>query len=441
MNKSGKGLSRRSLLQGMVTGSVLSLTGRLEADINIESLKPPSGTPADKLAQDEQYWRTIATYYDATKGIVNLEHGYWGKMARPVQDYYIAATRMVNAQNSYYARKDYKKDQQESIRRVATALGVKEDEIVLTRNATEAIHNLIRQYQGLEPGDTVLFGDVDYPSFKVTMKWLEQAHNIKAIQLDLPKRASQQELLAHYKKAFDDNPRLKLILLTHVSNQHGMIFPVREITEEARHRGIDVICDSAQSWGLIDFKMSDINVDWAGFNLHKWIGSPLGVGALYMRRGTLKKIAPYPGETDPENTNASVRVHTATSNFAAMLSIPVALDFHQAIGGENKEARLNYLRNLWVSEAEQMPHLEVLGGKDEASRTGMASLRFKGSTSVEDATLLQQKLEKDYGIFTVIRKGLSSGACVRVTPQIFNSPDQIGQLVEALKKVRKSING
>ena len=52
----------------------------------------------------------MGSYYDRTEGTVNLEHGYWGKMARPVQRAYLDATRMVNAQNSFYARKDYGAD-------------------------------------------------------------------------------------------------------------------------------------------------------------------------------------------------------------------------------------------------------------------------------------------------------------------------------------------
>ena len=211
--------------------------------------------------------------------------------------------------------------------------------------------------------------------------------------------------------------------------------PVAEIASQAKSRGIDVICDSAQSWGLLDFKVSDLNVDWAGFNLHKWIGSPIGVGALYMKRGSLNKIAPYPGESDPENSHASTRVHMATSNFASILTIPDAIDFHESIGGQNKESRLRYLRQLWTDEAESMSHIELLGGSDEESWTGMGSFRLQARNSVADARELQQRLENDFGIFTVIRVGLASGSCVRITPQVFTSPDEISKLVDAMKKL------
>jgi selenocysteine lyase/cysteine desulfurase len=396
---------------------------------------PPESTPPSVLARDEAFWSEVATHYDRTEGIVNLENGYWGKMAHPVQDAYIDATRMVNAQNSFYARKQFDADEMESVRRVASALGVHDDEIVLTRNATEAIHNLIRQYRSLSASDAILYADLDYPHFKTAMRWLDGARGARPVELVIPPRANQAQIFALYRDAFDKNPDLKLMLLMHVSNQHGLVLPVARIAKEARERGIDVICDAAQSWGLLNYQLPSLQVDWAGFNLHKWIGTPVGVGALYMRRGSLQKVAPYPGESDPEDTLVSTRVHVGTTNFAAVLAIPHALDFHEAIGAANKEARLRYLRQLWTSEAESMSHIELLGGLDEESWTGMGSFRLAGRSSAEDVTALQQRLEQEFGIFTVVRKGLASGYCVRVTPQVFTTPDEMAILVDALKRL------
>lgn len=434
MTSSRVRFNRRMFLGGIAAGAALGLplVGRAGQPHWQET---PPGTTPSLLARDESYWSQIAAHYDRTANIVNLEHGYWGKMAHPVQNAYIQATRMVNAQNSFYARKQFDADEQESVRRVARALGVHDDEIVLTRNATEAIHNLIRQYRGLNAGDAILYADLDYPDFKTTMQWLAGTRSARPVRLIVPTRANQDQILQLYLNAFDENPDLRLMLITHVSNQHGLVIPVARIAKEAKKRGIDVICDSAQSWGLLDFELPSLNVDWAGFNLHKWIGSPLGVGALYMRRGSLHKIAPYPGETDPENTKASTRVHMGTQNFSAMITIPQAIDFHEAIGPAHKEARLRYLRQLWTNEAESMDHIELLGGLDEASWTGMGSFRIQGKRSAKDAAELQLRLEKEFGIFTVVRDGLASGHCVRITPQIFTTPGELAQLVDALKRL------
>jgi len=430
-------INRRQVLGGLAAGATIAASKlALGKSGSATAPGPPASTAPSVLARNESFWRDVASYYDRTEGTVNLEHGYWGKMAHPVQNAYIDATRMVNAQNSYYGRKGYESDAMISVRRVAESLGASEDEIVITRNATEAVHNLIRQYRGLQKGDTVLFADVDYPHFKTAMLWLQESRRANVVSIALPSRANQEQILKLYVEAFDANPQLKLMLITHASNQHGLVIPVAEISKQARSRGIDVICDSAQSWGLIDYKVGDLGIDWVGFNLHKWIGSPVGVGALYMRRGSLEKIAPYPGESDPQHNNAAARVHVGTSNFASLLAIPAALDFHESIGGPNKEARLRYLRSLWTEEAERMNHIEVLGGSDEESWSGIGSFRLPGKTSIEDAQQLQQRLETDFGLFTVVRKGLASGGCVRVTPQVFNSPDEIGQLVDALHRLK-----
>ncbi len=434
MSISKTAISRRKLLTTIAAGAAVGLPlSSRSAQVHLP-VSPTDSNPL-ALAQDENFWAEVARHYDPTVGIVNLEHGFWGKMAHPVQDAYIAATRMVNAQNSFYARKQFETDAKESVRRVARALGVHDDEIVLTRNATESIHNLIRQYRGLSKDDAILFADIDYPSFGRAMRWLATARGARPVELTLPPRVDQEQIFALYRDAFDKNPDLKLMLLMHVSNQNGLAIPVARIAAEARKRGIDVICDTAQSWGLLDYKVPSLNVDWAGFNLHKWIGAPVGVGALYIRRGSLHKIAPYPGEDDPENNQVSTRVHSGTSNFAAVLTVPNALDFHEAIGGANKEARLRYLRQLWTNEAESMSHIELLGGLDEASWTGMASFRLKGRSSEEEVKALQQRLEQEFGIFTVVRAGLASGYCVRITPQVFTTPDHLAQLVDALKRL------
>lgn len=425
--------SRRRLLhQSLVLSGSAFAAGALANSLDAFGGSTKS---ASQLATDEAYWQSVSQFYKKADGIINLEHGYWGKMALPVEQSYIETTKMINQQLSFYARKDWYAGAKASVAAIADALSVTPQEIALTRNATEAMHNLLFQYKGITPEHSVLWADIDYPAFKRTMAALAEQRGAQGIELTLPAQANKQQLLDAYKKAITNTPNLKLMILTHASNQHGLILPVAEIAAFAKQQNVDVICDCAQSWGLIDFTLPELNVDWAVFNLHKWIGSPVGVGALYMRKGTLNKVAPYPGETDPDNTLVYKRVHMATSNFAAFLAVPDAISFHNKVGPAAKMARLKYLRDRWVTPARNMPHIEVLGATDDVSASGMGAFRIKGQTSRAQITQLQQRLENEFGVFTVGRHDLSSGSCIRVTPQVFSNLKEIDALVTALTQL------
>lgn len=434
-------ITRRTLLQNT---ALVSAIGVVTANTNAgeltydNPLSHASKNPQHNAA-DETYWNKLGNYYDKTEGIINLEHGYWGKMASPVVEEYERLTQMVNKQLSYYARKQWYEDFSHANTVVAQALGVASEEMALTRNATESLHGIIGQYKNLKPGDAILYADIDYPAFKRAMQWLADSRGATAIVLSIPAQASQSQLIEIYQSAFKQHPNLKLALLTHVSNQHGLMLPVKEIIDQAKQRDIDVICDCAQSWGLVDFTLPELNADWALFNLHKWIGSPVGVGALYMKKGTLDKVAPFPGEEDETNTKVAKRVHMATSNFAAFLAVPKALEFHHQVGGANKQARLTHLRNIWVEAVKGNPGVEILGATDAQSTTGMAGFRLTGQTSVADNERLQKRLENEFGLFTVVRKGLAHGANIRVTPQVYTSSQDMLALANALNTLTKHV--
>ena len=180
--------NRRTVLKGLAAAALPALGGNLSASPYLPYPNP--NKTVDEIARDELFWSEVRTYYDPTKGITNLEHGYWGKMARPVLEFFVEATRITNAQNSYYARKEFDNDADRSRQRIAQALGVHDDEIVITRNATEAIHNLLRQYKGLGKGDAVLYADIDYPNFKKTTDWIARDRGARPVEVKIPSRAN-----------------------------------------------------------------------------------------------------------------------------------------------------------------------------------------------------------------------------------------------------------
>lgn len=389
-------------------------------------------------ATDENFWNIVRRQYDVTDKITNLEAGYWGIMSIPVTQAYIKNTHFVNQKSSYYVRRQYGDDYNKIIARLAAKLGVGEDELVLTRNASEALSSLINGYNKLSPGDTVIYADQDYGSMQSEMRYLKKYRGVDVVDITIPEPASYQAVIDAYKKALDDHPKCKMILLTHVSNRTGIITPVKEIAAMCKERGVDVILDAAHSWGQFEFDLQDLGVDFIGFNMHKWIGVPLGVGLLYIRKNRILDIDPLRGEAGQENNNIRTRIHTGTVNFASVLTIPDALDFRENIGQKNIENRLRSLRNQWVNPVRNNDKVEVLTPDDERMYAGITSFRIKGKGSYQENADLMKLLHEKYGIFTVAIGGLANGGGIRVSPSLYNTREDMDKLAAAIKDITAS---
>ena len=156
-------ITRRSLLAGVATGVVSR--GTVGAGST-----PRPGVPPDRLASDERYWGGIASQYDVTHEVIQLENGNWGICTKSVLAAYERHLRAVNQRNSYYVRREFETDIERIRGRIAQKLGVGADEIALTRGATEALQALIGGYNGLRQGDAVLYADLDYGARKETVR-------------------------------------------------------------------------------------------------------------------------------------------------------------------------------------------------------------------------------------------------------------------------------
>jgi len=392
----------------------------------------PTVSP-EALATDQAYWQSVAAQYDVTGDVAMLDNGFWGSMSKPVLAHYQQQTEMVNRNNAWYARRHFIDDFEAARVAVAMALGVATDEIVLTRGAAEALQALIAGYNRLRPGDAVLCADTDYDNMITVMHWLKQRRGVEVVSLQMPEPFTHDGIVAAYAQAMERHPALKMMLLTHVSHRHGMLVPVAQISAMARERGIDVIVDTAHGFGQLDMLIPDLQADFAGINLHKWIGGPVGLGALYVRHGRLADIDPY--LSAHASDDIATRIHTGTVNFAAYLTLPVALDAHAQIGVANKQARLQLLRNRWVDAARGIAGVELLASSDPRQVNAIASFRLQGQTSWSDNVAVSDRLAQEHGIYVVPRKGLASGACLRVTPGIFTPESHMDRLVDALRQL------
>ena len=388
-------------------------------------------------ARDENFWHAIAERYDVAPGPINLENGYFGRMTRGVAQDYQRNIDFINRNNSLPVRQHFDQAQSSKLRdHLADQLGLDPAGVALTARASDALQSLIRNYNGLQPGDQLLICDLEYHSVEYAMRWVARQRGLELIEISHKHPATHESLVASYREAFERHPRIKLMALTHVTHRTGLVMPVQEIVAAAKEHGVDVILDGAHALGQIEFDLQALGVAFAGYNLHKWIGAPLTLGFMYIDPQRLADIDPDMGDRHYSEPDIRNRSPYGTVNIPAWLTLPKVLQEHEEMGGTGaKGARLNYLRDLWVSEARKMPGIEVLIEDDPRLRCAITALRF---TRLQDQQPMVDRLLKDYNLFTVARNGSACGSCIRITVGFTTTLDHINQLVRALRELSQA---
>ena len=384
-------------------------------------------------ADNEPHWQAIAQRYECEPGPINLENGYFGRMSRAVQARYLEHISFINRSNAVHVRQRFEQGENNEIRRqLAELMDVDPESVAFTRNATEALQSLIRNYNRLQPGDQVLITDLEYDTVKGAMRWLAATRGVEVIEVAHTHPARFDSLVQTYHDAFVQYPRLKLMALTHVTHRTGLVMPVAAIAKAARERGIDVILDGAHALGQIEFNLAELGIQFAGFNLHKWIGAPLTLGFLYIAPERLADIDPDMGEFHYPATDVRARTSYSTPNFPALMTLPLVFEEHRQLGGAAaKGARVNYLRNLWVNQVRPLAGIEVLTSDDPRLYCGITAFKFIG----RDQQAMVDRLLKEHGLFTTTRTGAAFGTCIRVTPGLVTSAADINALVHAITKL------
>jgi len=388
-----------------------------------------------RRARDEAFWQTFADRYDRHPGPVNLENGYFGRMSRTVVEEYQRNIELINNSNSIYVRQRFEQHDSLDIRaQLAELIGVRAQSVAFTHNATAGLQSLIRNYNRLQPGDQVLICDLEYDTVKGAMRWLAKHRGVEVIEIEHAHPATFDSLLATYREAFIRYPKLKLMALTHVTHRTGLVMPVQAIAALAKEHGVDIILDGAHALGQIEFDLEALGIAFAGYNLHKWIGSPLTLGFLYIAPQRLADIDPDMGEMHFSAGDIRSRTPYSTPNIPALMTLPLVFEEHRSLGGAAaKGARVNYLRNLWVSAVRKLPGIEVMTPDDPRLYCGITSMRFTRHT---DQQAMVERLLNEYNLFTVVRNGAACGPCIRVTPSLTTTAAEIQSLIQALNELR-----
>ena len=418
--------SRKKFIQQIGAGFLLTGIPHITSAENLfDSFFDPTDFEKGGGAEDEQYWKKIAhKYYAVSKDYLNLENGYYGIQPKPVLQAFQRNITSINEGGAKFARKIYPEKAIAVKKELAAFLQVSDDEIIITRNATEALNIAIQGYPFKE-GDEVLFCQLDYFSMIEAFRMLEKRGKIKVNTFDMPLiPGSEDEIVEIYRQKITD--KTKVILLTHVSNINGLVIPVAKITAMAREKGIDTIVDSAHALGQVKFSLPESGSDFIGLNLHKWIGNPIGAGVLYINKNRVREMNVLFGDVNTSDESINKLAHFGTTPFAVTMTIPDSIAFHRLIGIEKISARLHYLKSIWIDGLKDVNAVEIVSPRNMTGAIAAFRIRDKKVSEVADY------LYKQHNILTVNR-ALGKDGCIRVTPAIYTSADDMKKFINAVK--------
>src|SRR5579863_7324480 len=330
----------------------------------------------EEMAKDEDYWAEIRQSYPIDRNMLNLNNGHVGPSPRIVQDalrQYLEYSEM----GPYTTMINRLEPQIEAVRRrLAQVAGCDPEEMAITRNASESLENA--QYGiDLKAGDEVLTTNQDYGRMLETFKQRERREGIVFKQISFPvPPPSMDDLYNRFERAV--TPRTKLILVCHITNRTGQIFPIKRICDMAHARNIPVIVDGAHAFSHFPYKLSDFDCDYYGVSLHKWTYAPVGTGFLYVKKSRIASTWSLMASDAKQDTDIRKFEEIGTHPAANHNAISEALLFNENIGIDRKAARLRYLRNRWAHRLAQNPKCKILHSEDPAQSCGIGFLAFNG---------------------------------------------------------------
>jgi selenocysteine lyase/cysteine desulfurase len=241
---------------------------------------------------------------------------------------------------------------------------------------------------------------------------------------------TDEEIVSLYEKAI--TPKTKLVMICHMINITGQILPVKKICDMAHKKGVQVMVDGAHAFAHLDFKIPDLNCDYYGASLHKWLSVPLGAGMLYVKKENISKVWPLLAETEKPEEDISRLNHTGTTPVHTDLAIANSIEFYNKIGAKRKEDRLRYLQNYWVKKARTIPNIVLNTPVDINRSCGIANVGIKGMKP----SVMAERLLKEHKIYTVAIDGKGVQGC-RITPNVYTTTQELDEFINALKKLSK----
>lgn len=384
----------------------------------------------EKLATTEDFWQKVRADYKLNPDYINLESGYYNIIPTPTLKALQKNIEMVNYHGAYYMRTVQFDNKKRMVEKLAKVVGAPAKNLIITRNTTESL-NMIIGGMNWESGDEAIYAVQDYGSMKLMFEQISMRYGTINKIVSIPNHPnSDEEIVALYENAI--TPKTKLLMVCHIINITGHILPIKKICAMARTKGVKVLVDGAHSIGHFEFNITDLDCDFYGSSLHKWLAVPLGTGLLYVADKQIDTIWPLFPEEETELGDISRLNHTGTIPVYHDLTIENAIDYYNMLGGARKEARLRFLQEYWTKTVRGIYNVTVNTPAESHRACAIANVGVEGMKSAE----LAKKLLDDYKIYTVAINTETVKGC-RITPNVFTTVEELDVLVRALTEITR----
>jgi isopenicillin-N epimerase len=390
----------------------------------------------DEVAQDEFYWREIQEAFTLDRTLTNLNNGNTCPSPRVVHE---AVKRYMDMANMLPVQYNGMIGRNVSTvrRRMAAEFGCDVSELALTRNASESMQ-IAQNGIDMKPGDEVVTTEQDYPRMLTTWDQRMRRDKIKVTRIQFPVPTTQDDLYQRFEKAI--TPQTKVLHFCHITNLTGQLFPVQRLARLARSRGILTMVDGAHALAHFPFKLRDLECDYYGVSLHKWLLAPIGNGLLYVRKENIAKTWPLQAVPDRQANDISKFEQIGTHPEALRAAVAEALAFHQAIGIERKAARLRYLTLRWANAIKSHPKVKILSNLDAGQTWGVAMVGIEG---VDPRALSQHMMDRYRIVVNAVVGGtppqqVFDYSGLRVTPNVYTTLEEVDTFAQAMLDVAKN---
>jgi selenocysteine lyase/cysteine desulfurase len=391
----------------------------------IETIKNIS---AEKLAENDAFWSGLRRHFSISHELINLNHGGVSPQPKVVQRAHIKKYKYSNLGPTHYMWEILDKQREPLREKLAEMLGCSAEEVSINRNTTEGLNSIIFGLP-LQKGDEVVLNKYDYPNMMNAWQQRQERDGIKLnwVEIYLPSE-NDDDIVNIYEKAI--TPNTKIVHLAHIINWNGQVMPVRKIADMAHKKGCEVIVDGAHSFAQIDFKISDLDCDYFATSLHKWLCAPFGTGAMYIKKQHIAKIWPLLSAYPSQKEDIRKFEMTGTRSFGAEMAVLEAINFHESIGIERKEARMHFLKNYLIEKLKKIDKVVLYTSQQNKYSVGQIGFGLK---NIDGNELSQLLIEKHKINTTPIVHHQLNG--IRVAPHFFTSTKELDFLVEALKSI------